>query len=1303
MINFVLNKKYVMMMFIGAIVSLISTTASAQCDFTLACNDLIQLSLGDNCEETVTPDMILEAADFPNEFYEVVVTDEAGNIIEDDIVNASHIGQTLTTQIILTFNNCNLSCWGSMIVEEKLPPLFTCPADVTIDCGDDISPDSLGNVTIMDAFDCSGVAGVRFVDAVETMPCSDMFSDIINRTWIATDVFGNESTCVQVISVIAADLDNVVFPEDFIINCEALAVPIEDLTPEITGRPSLVECSNIQNFFTDLEFPLCGAGFKVRREWHVIDWCTGQDTVDFQTIEIEDTQAPVVTCGLTFFDISSNNDACFATYNVPLPNFNPNAGINNIAPTVIFDCSEISFTIEYAPFPEDLACESIEEAAQILLDEDIELEFFPVMPNANGEYIIDELPIGCNWIRYTFSDDCGHVTTCTKDVFVVDAAPPSAICEGFTTVTVDAQGWAQLRASSLDDHSWDGCDGELTFTARRLDSECSNLPESNPDDLGFDEMLHFCCEDVGGIVEVELMVTDVSGNFNICQAAVFVDDKLPPIVTCPPAQLTLDCTEDFRDLSVTGGAPGFQDNCIADIFQEYDENLNDCGIGTVTIRHFISDNAGNEEICTQFVSVQNTDPLSLNDIDFPADIETFVCDEESLSPDALNSRPIINYSSPCADPAVSYSDLTFFDTEGACFKIVRTWTVVDWCADPVDFFNEAQAILVANTQGPIFTNCEDQSMQVDDNCEGTFNYLIEVSDDCTPTNLLDLTWTITDLSDNDIIEAGATRNINEVLSAGNYEVNIYAIDECDNEGHCSFEITIYDDATPTPICLTEVVWVLDENGSATVWASDFDQKSFDGCDEDAPLTFSFDEAGNIPNLSFNCDDIPDGVSKDTLLQMFVTDADGNTDFCQVTLILQDNGNDVCIDTMLTAFRLEGKVFDTDMSGVDNIDVQLTNMTVYEDDIYLTDNGGGYSFEELIQYDEYMVTPTRDVNPLNGVSTLDLVLIQKHILGQQAFTSPYQMIAADVNNSESITGIDLVELRKLILGVYDTFPKHTSWDFVSMNFGELELNNPWNYVNALDLGAVIEDKLDIDFVAVKIGDVNGNAVVSAFGEQEIDYRSGRSDDLILSVLNSDAHNVMNIQSENHDLVNGFQFALEIDQSLNLMDVQSSLNGFSSANWSYNAGVLVVSWNDIFAPDVIDLNLVFDHNISGKTKDIKLNEFLSSEAYDQNDEVIDLELKLRSDDDALEQVSLGQNVPNPFRDFTTIEMYIPEGQYAKLSISDMTGKNIYNDEVIFGKGHTQITINSEVFDNQPGVYFYTLEGETFKMTKKLFFIN
>lgn len=77
---------------------------------------------------------------------------------------------------------------------------------------------------------------------------------------------------------------------------------------------------------------------------------------------------------------------------------------------------------------------------------------------------------------------------------------------------------------------------------------------------------------------------------------------------------------------------------------------------------------------------------------------------------------------------------------------------------------------------------------------------------------------------------------------------------------------------------------------------------------------------------------------------------------------------------------------------------------------------------------YKVAAQHDINPLNGVSTADIIHIQRHILGIATFTDPLKFIAADVNANKRVTAADVVEIRKLILGKTDRFANSPSWKF-----------------------------------------------------------------------------------------------------------------------------------------------------------------------------------------------------------------------------------------------------------------------------------
>ena len=96
---------------------------------------------------------------------------------------------------------------------------------------------------------------------------------------------------------------------------------------------------------------------------------------------------------------------------------------------------------------------------------------------------------------------------------------------------------------------------------------------------------------------------------------------------------------------------------------------------------------------------------------------------------------------------------------------------------------------------------------------------------------------------------------------------------------------------------------------------------------------------------------------------------------------------------------------------------------------VTGNDGDYAFNNLTNGFDYTVAPSRDEDPLNGVTTYDLVLIKQHILTTNPLNTSYKRIAADVNQSGTITTFDIVQLRQLILLMIDELPNSNSWRFV----------------------------------------------------------------------------------------------------------------------------------------------------------------------------------------------------------------------------------------------------------------------------------
>ncbi|MFZ1705729.1 MAG: dockerin type I domain-containing protein [Saprospiraceae bacterium] len=56
-----------------------------------------------------------------------------------------------------------------------------------------------------------------------------------------------------------------------------------------------------------------------------------------------------------------------------------------------------------------------------------------------------------------------------------------------------------------------------------------------------------------------------------------------------------------------------------------------------------------------------------------------------------------------------------------------------------------------------------------------------------------------------------------------------------------------------------------------------------------------------------------------------------------------------------------------------------------------------------------------------INSIDLIAIQRHILGSKPFTLPEQTLAADVNGDTKINSIDLINIQKVIIGSLVQFP------------------------------------------------------------------------------------------------------------------------------------------------------------------------------------------------------------------------------------------------------------------------------------------
>lgn len=172
----------------------------------------------------------------------------------------------------------------------------------------------------------------------------------------------------------------------------------------------------------------------------------------------------------------------------------------------------------------------------------------------------------------------------------------------------------------------------------------------------------------------------------------------------------------------------------------------------------------------------------------------------------------------------------------------------------------------------------------------------------------------------------------------------------------------------------------------------------------------------------------------------------------------------------STFTISGKVIweHDDVSGVKNVTIDLSGAEVQST---LTDSLGNYSFS-VSTNGNYTITPSKQINRLNGCTTSDVTVIQKHLLNNPAITDPYKLIAADINHNNIVNAQDGTYLLQSILGIPAAlviFDKY--WRFTP-NFS-LTLP-PWGFSEKIDLVGISSDTLNNNFVGIKVGDLNGSA-------------------------------------------------------------------------------------------------------------------------------------------------------------------------------------------------------------------------------------
>ncbi len=1423
----------------------------------LACNDFVQISLDEDCITEVTPDMILEGSYACFDDYTVTITGPNGVPNYGNIVTGANIGQTLKVTIKhLVSGN---TCWGNITVEDKLAPQLTCTDVYTFCAVPQYSPAYLQSIGLANVFpvvdeNCS-VFNLNFADTWFDLGCDDLvngqsgISSYVRRVWTATDPSGNQSSCTQFIYFQRISGVQVTFPSDVTVSCTNGAT-----TPATTGTPFFVPNPDFPSVvfplypnsnycelnivYTDQILPVCDGTYKILRTWTLLDWCEPISVFPpynpiyyIQLIKVEDNQGPLVACP-TDITVNTNPFDCESDTNLPDVFIEDACSrINNIVAE--YQVDGITYTVNgsLTDFPGNNHWDP---------------DTLGVLGFANN------LPLGSTDIKYIVTDDCGNSTVCDFEITVEDLAPPAAVCDEFTQVSIGINGSVLINASTFDDGSYDNCSA-VEFKVRRMDvNPCQEVNK-------FHDQVRLCCSDVGDTITVIFRVYDVDvpdgdisldfeeEHSNECMVQIFVDDKLKPVCT-PPANVTVSC-ENFDPSLWAYGFATAADNCCVDtvlvtnILTNFDTT---CNKGTITRRYTAVDCYGLTSTCTQRIVVQYEQDYYVR---FPNDKLLFACDSSFFD------QPTF-FGEDCELLAVSYQDELFTVVPDACYKIERTWSIINWCTynpnmpciyvpnpnpnvnvnspqnlpgpvvsapgttgawaptvvriNPTDptttnfsIFWEANAncyqykqiIKVIDNEDPVVANCPASPVEVcdltpndplfwnemfwwdntigsHDLCEAPTDLTITATDACAGENINIRYLLFLDLDQNGTMEtvisstnlpgfnnvkfdnfntpnytggidrafdgrpvgnnqkfgfalqttantAAGTKTAavrwNTFQSPNNYvvpqlpygthKIKWIVEDGCGNETICEYVFTVKDCKAPTVVCLNGLSVNIMPTQMIQLWASDFLQYTEDNCTPTDQIKIGIRRKGAGTGFPTNPDGSPQtGVTftcadlGTQFVELWGEDVAGNADYCETYIIIQDNAGFCNSDNVTVA----GDLTTEGGQGLEDGQVNLTGSHPALPPISMfgtSGNNGDYMFSNAVpKAADFTIDPTKDDDHLNGVSTFDLVLINKHILGIETFDSPYKIIAADANNSKSVTTFDIAEIRKLILGIYTELPQNESWRFVDAAYSFPNPDNPFvpAFPESKSVADVQFSQIDEDFISMKIGDVNGSAIANSF--MSTDDRTAGT--LLFDVEDRQvkAGEEVLVNFKAAEKVTAYQFTM----TFNGMEVLDLVPGadMTMGNFGVFADVITTSFD-------ADVQGAFSVKFRA-TKDGKLSSMLGvssrvtkAEAYSPGGDHMDVALRFNGNNGSIVNglgFELYQNQPNPFVSKTVIGFHLPEATEATLTVYDETGRMIYTQQGDFAKGNNAITLDRAQI-NTIGVLYYKLETATDSASKKM----
>jgi len=326
--------------------------------------------------------------------------------------------------------------------------------------------------------------------------------------------------------------------------------------------------------------------------------------------------------------------------------------------------------------------------------------------------------------------------------------------------------------------------------------------------------------------------------------------------------------------------------------------------------------------------------------------------------------------------------------------------------------------------------------------------------------------------------------------------------------------------------------------------------------------------------------------------------------------------------------------------------------------------------------------------LNGVTTADIVIINKHILGQVLITDGCRIIAADPDGDHAITNADIEQVRDLILGVIARFTRN-SWEWfhpivLPPNFD----SNPWNYCisenwpDGIIFPGVMRQQVMLnpsqffDYRSTKVGEVKDGGTVSqnswvcGFYLRNPQVSQSRTNIDNIRIM-KDTKFKLNIDIKS-DIMNCVAYQIPISIDPNLFNVEKvQFSDHKNINYFYNKerknlvflmhDVELKESNIIAQDSYVTIELSAKQDLLLKGNDFKANQII--EFVDKAAETINHEIEFSLSDFNSEDIQIAQNQSK------VIDILSPLYESLDFKIYDLNGRNVFEDHIINSAGMKQ----------------------------------